>query len=566
MSRSVSFFRNLRFKYKLIFSYIVVSLIPLLAFGFYSFEQAQQGLLRQAEITLNDNTQKAAEDINNKFNKYNTIIDSISFNSKVADIFNTPYTSLFVLYQQLTETLDPLAYDLKTYNSDILDIFVYTSNNLPERSHSIADFDRLSHKPWLPEVMEHGQTKWILENNRLWGFKRIIIRANNKVNNVLAVEIDRQAVFFVPEQGESRKYAVLVTDQQYNSVYVKNGLGISDAAFAQEELDNGNKYLAIHKEIPEAGWMLSYYYPLDSLTLPTGNILGAVVAVAGISLLILLLLIWVFSNTLVRRIEYLNKKIGQIARGDLQPVMLNDTSKDEIGGLARGIGQMLDSINRLIHEVRESTEIQKEAQMRALQAQINPHLLYNSLSLINWKAIKMKAADISLITTSLSKFYRTTFNKGSSTTSVREEIDNIRAYLDIQLIIHDYAFDAAIEIEDEVLSLTVVNLILQPIVENAIEHGIDHKTDGRGQLKITGRLADNTVCLTVADNGPGMTPAQIAALFKEDAEGYGLKNVQKRMQLGYGDEYGIAVSSEPDKGTSVVFRFPAHPSARRAST
>lgn len=557
------FFRNLRFKYKLIFSYVVLIIIPLLSFGLYSFDQAQKDLLRQVQITLNDNVQKAADDINNKFKKYNTIIDSVSYNTKIADIFNTPYSGLFLLYQQLTDIYDPLTSDLKTYNSDILQIVVYTDNNLPERANSIRSLERLRQASWLPEVIRSGQTRWMLEEQRLFGIKRMMIGPNNKLQNLLYVEVDPGVAFAVPQQGESRQHAVIVTDSDGAPIYTRNETDIDISAFERETADAGNRRLTIRKIIPEPGWTITYYYPLDSLTMRTGQVVGTVAAIAGLCLLILLVLIWLFSNTLVRRIEYLNKKINQIARGDLQVAMMEDRSRDEIGGLTRGVTQMLGSINRLIREVRESTDTQKKAELKALQAQINPHFLYNSLSLINWKAIKMKATDISLITTSLSKFYRTTLNKGRSVIPIREEIENIRAYLDIQLIMHDHSFDLEFEIDDNLPDLFMVNLILQPIVENAIEHGIDHKKNGRGLLRVTGRLSGDTVEFRIADNGSGMAESEVSRILAEDTEGYGLKNVQSRLQLWYGEPYGIEVNSMAGRGTEVIVRFaPSVPADR----
>lgn len=196
--------------------------------------------------------------------------------------------------------------------------------------------------------------------------------------------------------------------------------------------------------------------------------------------------------------------------------------------------------------------------MKALQSQINPHFLYNSLSLINWKALEAGKEDISQITLALSTFYRTSLNKGKNMLPIREEINNVRSYLEIQKVMHDDSFDAVYEIEPGILEYETLNLILQPLVENAIEHGLELKEDGRGLLRITGQLdpGEESVVLTVEDNGVGMEQEKAQRVLTEHSEGYGVRNVNERIRLCYGEEYSLRIESAPGKGTKVWIRFP----------
>lgn len=149
--------------------------------------------------------------------------------------------------------------------------------------------------------------------------------------------------------------------------------------------------------------------------------------------------------------------------------------------LINGFDHMVSRISTLITEVYEGRIHQKEYEMRALRAQINPHFLYNSLSLINWKAIESGQEDISRITLELSNYYRTSLNKGRNTLTLEQELSNVRSYLQIQQLMHDGDFDVEIDVAAEILQYESLNLILQPLVENAIDHGIDLKTEGRGR-------------------------------------------------------------------------------------
>ena len=236
---------------------------------------------------------------------------------------------------------------------------------------------------------------------------------------------------------------------------------------------------------------------------------------------------------------------------------------------------------------------QKEYEMRALRAQINPHFLYNSLSLINWKAIESGQEDISRITLELSNYYRTSLNKGRNTLTLEQELSNVRSYLQIQQLMHDGDFDVEIDVAAEILQYESLNLILQPLVENAIDHGIDLKTEGRGRITIRGWQepaqkplthrtdmesdtqsetksgtesrrepdvesgTDYLVVLTVSDNGVGMDKQTAADFLTVQSGGYGARNVNERLKLYYGDQYPLKVDSKQGEGTTITITFPA---------
>lgn len=218
---------------------------------------------------------------------------------------------------------------------------------------------------------------------------------------------------------------------------------------------------------------------------------------------------------------------------------------------------MVNRISTLINEVYKGKLSQKEAEMKALQAQINPHFLYNSLSLINWKAIEAKQPDISRITLLLSKFYRTSLNKGKNITSIKDELSNIQSYIDIQLMMHDDGFDVEYDLDQEVMRYSIPNLLLQPLIENAIDHGIDMNTDKRGVIRITVKQReDSRIVITVSDNGIGMPKETAEQILTGNSKGYGVKNVNERIKHFYGEEYGITVESTEGVGTDIVILIP----------
>jgi two-component system sensor histidine kinase YesM len=264
---------------------------------------------------------------------------------------------------------------------------------------------------------------------------------------------------------------------------------------------------------------------------------------------------WIFSITFVKRINYLNEKMKLVEEGDLI-IKVSSSSNDEVGQLINRFSKMLQNINILIDEVYRSHIIQKEAEMRALKAQINPHFLYNTLSLINWEAIQIKSDKIGQVTRNMSKFYRTILNNGKNSISIEDEISNARSYIDIQLAIHNNLFNVEYMIEDCVLKYYMINIILQPIIENALEHGIYQRPEGGEKLIVSSFIKEECIFFTIEDDGPGMDKEKIDHIFLLKSSGYGLKNVQERLKIIFGQEYGISVCSELGKGTCATVKIP----------
>ena len=314
-------------------------------------------------------------------------------------------------------------------------------------------------------------------------------------------------------------------------------------------------YQFIDKTSKATGWNICVYKPNKLIISSVRPILIIAVAALLVSMLAGILCINMVSEFITKRIKNLQKTMKATETGNLGMVIEND-STDEIGDLINGYNSMSKRLDETVNEVYQSKIKEKEYEMRALQAQINPHFLYNSLSMINWKALEAEQEDISRITLSLSTFYRTALNKGKNILLVKDEIANIKSYLDIQLAMHDNSFDVVYDIDDSILKYETLNLILQPLLENAIGHGIDVKTDGRGEIRIEGKENGDFIDFTVSDNGVGMTKTQAALILSKSSNGYGVSNVNERLKLYYGEQYAIKIDSTPGAGTKVMLHFP----------
>ena len=262
------------------------------------------------------------------------------------------------------------------------------------------------------------------------------------------------------------------------------------------------------------------------------------------------------TRSVVRPLHELITNIDQIKIGSMSVNAVNE-SQDEIGHLFRSFKSMMDRLNDMIEEVYQSKILQQEYEMKALQAQINPHFLYNSLSLINWKAILAEQTEISEMAQLLSTFYRTTLNRGKNITTVKGEWDNTCSYVKIQQMLHSGKFETTLEIEEDMMQCEILNLLLQPVVENAIVHGLDHKiTEGTKKLEIFGRKEHGELVFTVCDNGCGMSEEIKQNLLTMESKGYGVQNVHHRIQLYYGTQYGLKYESKKNEGTRVTITIP----------
>lgn len=257
----------------------------------------------------------------------------------------------------------------------------------------------------------------------------------------------------------------------------------------------------------------------------------------------------------IRRLMDANAAFEQDITTDIQ---LPDGGFREIQALNNSFIHMSQRIKRLMERVVAEEQELKKVELNLLQNQINPHFLYNTLDSIFWMCQKNGNEDASEMVSALANTFRISISRGKDVISVREELKHVDSYLTIQTIRYKNQFSYTMDVEDEILDYRCLKILLQPFVENAIYHGLDRMVD-EGEIHISGRLDGGNIILQVADNGIGMTPEEVDALFLEDNQkvGVGVKNVHNRLSIYYGEGYGVSIASEPDEGTTVTLTIPA---------
>ena len=282
--------------------------------------------------------------------------------------------------------------------------------------------------------------------------------------------------------------------------------------------------------------------------------------------IILVIVALLFSRFMARSItlpiQKLRDSMKKVQEGDFSVSDVVVDSKNEIGSLTKSFDVMTHRIHELMEQNVHEQEEKRKSELKALQSQINPHFLYNSLSIINWKAIEAGEDEISHVTLALSTYYRTSLNRGETMTTVAKEIDNIRAYLKIQLVMHDNEFRVVEQISDGLNDYLIPKLILQPLAENAIDHGIDVSDNENPTLWLTIREEAEHIFFEIRDNGAGMTQEKADQILTYQSSGYGVRNVCDRIHVLYGEKGEMKIESTPGKGTRVFIRIPKNTEAK----
>lgn len=317
---------------------------------------------------------------------------------------------------------------------------------------------------------------------------------------------------------------------------------------------DGHKESVVVGNIAYTGWKLIGVVPESVQTARINNFRYYIFTTIMVLMMMLLEGNRLISRKISKPIRKLDESVKTYEAGGKTDIYIGGSS--EIRHLGYSVQRSYERIETLMEEIIRQQNERRKSELDALQSQINPHFLYNTLSMMNWMAIRSNQMEISKVTLALSTFYRTALSKGEDVVTVENCIQNMQAYLEIQLTMHDNNFTVDWDIDPTIKNEKMPKLLLQPVVENSIEHGIDEKEDGDKKLFLSFRGNGDDVEITVRDNGMGMPQEKAETLVTYQAKGYGLKNVNDRIRLLYGEKYGIQIFSAPDEGTTVVMRFP----------
>lgn len=292
-----------------------------------------------------------------------------------------------------------------------------------------------------------------------------------------------------------------------------------------------------------------------------GSMLIYAVLATAVILGVVILASYSISNSIIRPILRLREVTEQVAKGDLS-VRTELEAGAEIGDLSRSLDTMIDQINKLLEQVKTEQIRIRKAELELLQSQINPHFLYNTLDTIVWLAEGGDRKTVVSMVEQLSDFFRTTLNEGKDVVTIYEELRHVNSYLGIQRVRYQDILSYSVEIPEALYEYTIPKITIQPLVENALYHGIKNKR-GMGEIRITGEEKEGMMYLYVEDNGIGITEERLEQINDKiygdsysENEIFGLHNVHERIRLCFGNEYGIKIESVYREGSKVTIMLP----------
>ncbi|WP_147355745.1 sensor histidine kinase [Cohnella faecalis] len=494
-------------------------------------------------------------------------------------------------YNRAQQTMLSYLSNLKTAKSYISFIIVYGENGFVFRDfkdfyREVVPYQQLNESPtYIATAAKEGEANWMFSSDPLFPYLQQYneVMVGRRITNIydseeklgmLFMGIGREAFLASIQDVElSDSTQLLLVDDNYNLV-ASNQKNRDVDYYRESDLEfkkrlihpgdnpvirvNGQDFYISTAKVEPYEWMVVSLTPLKEIR-EQHQVLLKFTLIASVSVMLIVALLSIFlSRNVTSPIRKLLRSMNDFKRGDFNQKVAVE-SKDEVGLLTQKYNQMVAELNELIQKVYISQTNQKMIELKTLQAQIEPHFLYNTLDYIFLNSKINGDDETAEVVRSLSQLFRISLNRGSDYYSMENEINQIKAYVNIQQARFPSRFKVEYEIDPKVEPYLTSKLLLQPIVENAIIHSFDHKEKGEGVLRISGGLSEDGIVFVVEDNGKGMTEEQVAALLQvspNGSGGYGIKNVNERLTMLFGEEYRLRIASKIGKGTTVTIRLP----------
>lgn len=591
MKKVISRFSNMSIKYKLFASYMFIILTSFSIFSFINYIIIGRDVEKQAIYSSGKIIEQTASFLENRVTSVKNVLNVLALDSTVQELINKPkeyyYENIgnwLVDSQRFTKIFYSAC-----HNFNIPYISIYMSQGLAMLSEtdSYLQFERIEKFPWYVQMLSKDELFcWVtpkmlgISQDDFVSLIRLIPDPKNinEYKAALRADIMRGELEKILNQALFTRttLAFIVNSQNHIIASSVNKTNLPIDMLAKEVLkrlvsdQSGIFDLKIEKEnflvrtrsLSNTDWQLVLVVPYKEVhQLNIKTIRQVFFIILLITPFTLVFAFWAAtsSTSRIKRLIHNMKKV--VEKGDFN-IELDSESNDEVGQLIYTFNYMIKKIKDLLYQQYQLGKEKKNLELKALQSQINPHFLYNTLDLINWIAIKNKNEDISKLVTSLSQFYKLSLSKGEDIVTVENEIEHVKAYVMIQNYRFDNCIDLKIDIPNELLKARIPKLTLQPLVENSIIHGILEKDDPKGTVTIKGEiLNDKIATICVIDDGIGISQDKLEKIRRGDVEtskghGYGIKNIHDRLKIYFGNDFGLFYESIPNQKTVAKIIFP----------
>lgn len=586
MKKLYRFLNNLNVSWKFVSAYCIILGIEILIAGVYLYMQQSQSAINQAESVMTDNLMQTKASILQREKIVENTASIIIFNKDLQSFLDYDYNNEIYKIEDYEFQYSPTMENILSANNTINAIRIYMKDGIiTEKLNGFSSVDKANNRDLYSYMMSnmttkygwtdvHYESNYFNQNRYAFSYMSPISSANSYRNSgYLELEVKQDVIFDALNSSALKSLGNVFIVDGKNNIVSNNVNGFFNKNISRTGINNyshnsdlrevrkinGVNSIIISMPIEQMNLDIVGIFPVSSFNAQAKSSSRNVIVFLIIIAVILGFAIYFTTNFLLKRIKTLVKAIKQVNEGNLQ-VSVEVKSQDEFGELGTSFNNMTERIHNLIETVYKSKIMEKESELKALEAHINPHFLYNTLSAISWTARKEEYKQVIEITNSLARLYRLVLSNGRTLIDVREELDIVRSYMHIQKIRFGDRFDVIYKVDESIYEYKIIKNILQPIIENALDHGIDPKLN-HGTIIVEAGKYDKGVFFKIIDDGVGMNEEVLEEVLfsnvtKTNGNGYAIKNIKNRIDAYYGEEGVFKIYTRIGIGTSVLIKLP----------
>ncbi len=578
-------FKNLSTYNKLVFCFLFITLFIILVIGMSSYQAASLSINKQTIEQTTEMVKQLSESLDNFCELMTSNITNVSTNPIVQQELNASSDDVNIIednyysrYKQIRFVMvqaysSIYMYDLMLQGNNGADYFISVDGSKLELSDINAIKQKASEEKgkaiFINTISENGYLQIIKEvkdnlTRQSLGYVRSSIKSKyiNTITETIDFGADGKVIVLDHNNEIISNNSGIETTEIVNRIHEASG--ISDITFDHK------KYVMIYDKSAQTGWKIIALIPREYVINALSPLKTVVFFSVFFTILICVLISNLLARTIVRPIESTADAMKKFSNGDFS-IRLEEDRKDELGVMAAGFNRMVMQVQELINQVTQAKLLEKELEFKALQAQINPHFLYNALDTVNWMARKRGEDDICHMIMSLSNLMRGSISNKQSIISLEQEFKYVEDYLYIQKTRYCDKINVVYSVDETLLSQFIPKLTIQPIIENSIVHGIEESTHHCELIVIIskgiGEKGEAVIRISVRDTGIGIEPEKLEHILKESNDkqsngidmahtGLGVYAVDKRLKYIFGDEYGLKMGSEWGSGTITYINIP----------
>ncbi|WP_276354396.1 sensor histidine kinase [Cohnella caldifontis] len=579
-------FNDMKLRDKMMLSYVLFFLLPFLIIGFFVVREYRQSALDKAMEQTENSMERVKARTFDLLGVAEALSNRLSLDSDLESVVTTRYqdagqvVDAYKSYKTFQMYLD--------FNEEITRIKLYADNPSLLNNWEFIPLDEPTKSGfWYQSaIAQAGRIGWYYfpSESRGAGSMLSLVRSvyfqGSRTFGVLDIDLNTTLLNKTLLQEDSETLLadannVIVASNRPNMIGKRIGdthlgeeLAMLEPGTYERSIDGQRSKVLIGELAPAQSFTnlkIVSVFSIRSITKEANRISERGLQIILFVTAAALLLIYLICAVLTKRLLLFNRQINKVAMGNFNAALIVD-GNDELGQISRQFNQMVANVKELMEEVNRSHEQtselerkQNEIKLKMLASQINPHFLYNALESIRMKAHLKGEKEIAQIVKLLGKLMRKNLEIKGREISLEEEIEIVRCYLEIQKFRHDDRLEYELEIDPGAERARILPLLVQPLVENAVIHGLESHAEG-GAVRVKAMLREDGLEVSVADNGAGMPPERLAQIREsvghQDADRIGLHNIQQRLRMTYGESAGLRIESWPGKGTVVTFRIP----------